>query len=110
MAKAKAKYQHQLDSYIDARPRGQEPTRDTSAGRKKPATRETAAFHLPPELLDQARNTVVALAGPPEHLTMSKLVMGALTRELARLEKRHNKGRPFPKRAEKVRTGRPLAG
>lgn len=89
-----------VDSWIDARPRG-------GRQRETPKTK-TAAFYLPVELLDRARNAVVALSGPPELLTMSRLVVSALERELARLEKKHRDGRPFPARRQEPRTGRPL--
>jgi hypothetical protein len=68
-----------------------------------------ATFHLPAELLEEMRNTVVALSGPPHRLTMSKLAANALRRELDRL-RRESGGprRAFGQRAEEVTRGRPV--
>lgn len=41
-------------------------------------------------------------------MTLAGLVEGALTRELARLEKKHNDGDPFPKADAPLRQGRPI--
>jgi len=60
-------------------------------------------------LLEEMRNTVVALSGPPHRLTMSKLAAAALQRELGRL--RRESGGPkkaFAQRAEEVTKGRPV--
>jgi hypothetical protein len=76
--------------------------------RAAPLGRRTvsAGFNLPVAVLERARDAVVFLS--PLGLTMSGLVSQALQRELARLEKQHNRGRPFPKRTAAVRTGRPM--
>jgi hypothetical protein len=68
-----------------------------------------ATFHVPAELLDEMRNAVVALSGPPHRLTMSKLAVNALRRELDRL--RRERGGPkkaFGQRTEEVTRGRPI--
>jgi hypothetical protein len=49
----------------------------------------SATFHLPEDLMNEARNTVVALSRPPHRLTLAKLAENALRNELERL-----KGRP----------------
>lgn len=67
-----------------------------------------ATFHLPAELVDECRNAVVWLAGPPARLTMARLAEEALRRELDRLRKQHTKGKPFPKRSDDLRGGRPI--
>lgn len=69
-----------------------------------------ATFHLPADLLNEMRNTVVALAGPPHRLTMSKLAENALRRELERLrgERGGTKGKPYSQRAGEVTRGRPI--
>lgn len=67
-----------------------------------------ATFHLPLELVDEARNAVSALAGPPLHLTLAELAERALRAELARLRKQFNGGEPFPKRSAPIRSGRPI--
>ena len=70
-----------------------------------------ATFHLPADLLDQVRDTVVALSGPPAQLTMSKFAEHALRRELERLQNERGgseRGKPFSGRHGPVRRGRPL--
>jgi len=71
-----------------------------------------ATFHLPEELLNEARNTVVALSGPPHRLTLAKLAENAIRNEIARLKGERmgrHRGREFPQRTEEVRTGRPIS-
>lgn len=65
--------------------------------------------HLPRDLIEEARNAVVALSGPPEHLSLAALVGRALQVELAKLKRKHNGGEPFPVRAAPLRQGRPIA-
>jgi hypothetical protein len=73
--------------------------------------RSRATFYLPPDLLNELRNTVVALSGPPHRLTMSRLAQIAFRREIERL--RHDRtgrerGKPFGQRAAEVTRGRPI--
>lgn len=80
---------------------------EDAVGRRK----VRATFNLPDELLEEARDTVVALAGPPYHLTLAKLVEQALRAELDRLRSERSgrlKHRQFPARSEPVRAGRPI--
>jgi hypothetical protein len=80
------------------------PDRDRSA-------KVRATFQLPEELLNEARNTVVALSGPPHRLTMAKLAENALRSELERLKGSRDgrqRGKDFPQRTDDVRTGRPI--
>ena len=63
-------------------------------------------FILDAGLLERARNAASFLAGSPEFLTLGGLVDAALARELARLEKKHNRGKPFPKRPRPLQGGR----
>ena len=70
-----------------------------------------ATFHLPEDLMNEARNTVVALSGPPYRLTLAKLAENALRSELERLKRTREgrlRGRDFPQRTDEVRTGRPI--
>lgn len=60
--------------------------------------RRRATFHVSDEVLNQARNTVFWLSGPPVRLTLGRLVERALIEYLKRLEKKHNKGKPFEQR------------
>jgi hypothetical protein len=68
-----------------------------------------ATLYLPSDILDEARNAVVFLAGPPARLTLTKLAESALRAELERLKERYNDGNEFPARDEELRGGRPIA-
>jgi hypothetical protein len=74
---------------------------------KSPKVRAT--LYLPYELLDEARDATVHLAGYPVRLTLTKFVEDAFRAELARLKVRYNAGRDFPPRAEDLKGGRPIA-
>lgn len=67
-----------------------------------------ATFHLPKDLLEEARDAVVALSGPPVRLTLADLAENALRREVERLKKAHNKGRGFAARSGDLKGGRPI--
>jgi|SRR5579864_1302158 len=67
-----------------------------------------ATFHLSAELLDELRDVVVALSGPPDRLTLSDLAEGALRREVDRLKRVHMKGKTFAKRGSELKGGRPI--
>jgi hypothetical protein len=60
------------------------------------------------ELLERARNAAFALSGPPEVLTLTRLLNDAMRREVERLERRHKSGRAFPPRPGALRPGRRL--
>lgn len=68
-----------------------------------------ATLYLPSDVLDEARNAAVYLAGYPVRLTLTQLAEDALRRELTRLKLMHNHGRDFPPRDEDLRGGRPIA-
>lgn len=68
-----------------------------------------ATLYLSEELLNEARNAVVHLAGYPAHLTLTKLAEQALRAELARLKEQFHQGRAFPQRASELKGGRPIA-
>lgn len=68
-----------------------------------------ATLYLPQNLLDEARNAAVFLAGPPARLTLTKLAENALRAELQRLKDQYNAGEEFPVRDEDLRGGRPIA-
>lgn len=70
--------------------------------------RNRATFVIADELVNEARSAVLALSGPPLHLTLSALVETALRRELDRLSKAHNHGNPWPAPTRKLIGGRPL--
>lgn len=68
-----------------------------------------ATIYLTEDILDEARNAAVHLAGYPARLTLTKLAELALRRELDRLKVLYNDGRDFPPRDEDLRGGRPIA-
>lgn len=68
-----------------------------------------ATLYLSADVLNQARNAAVYLAGYPERLTLTKLAETALRNELGRLKHRYNAGQDFPERDEDLRGGRPIA-
>lgn len=57
-------------------------------------------------LLDEVRDCVVALSGPPHGLTMDEFAEEAYRREIERLKRAHQGGQPFEKRAYNPRPGR----
>jgi hypothetical protein len=67
-----------------------------------------ATFHISAELLDELRDVVVALSGPPDRLTLSDLAEGALRREVDRLKRVHMRGKTFAKRSQELKGGRPI--
>lgn len=78
----------------------------------RPRTQEPkvrATLYLPADVLNQARNAAVHLAGYPERLTLTKLAETALRNELEKLKLRYNGGQDFPERSEDLRGGRPIA-
>ncbi len=68
-----------------------------------------ATLYLPEELLNQARDAVVSLAGYPTRLTLTQFAEDAFRAELERLKEAHNGGEAFPNRAEELKGGRPIA-
>jgi hypothetical protein len=68
-----------------------------------------ATLYLSAEVLNEARNAAVFLAGYPVRLTLTKLAEDALRKELRRLQDQYNGGREFPHRGEELRGGRPIA-
>ncbi len=68
-----------------------------------------ATLYLPSDVLEEARDAAVHLAGYPVRLTLTKLAESALRRELRRLKELHNHGKDFPHREEDLKGGRPIA-
>lgn len=68
-----------------------------------------ATLYVSAELLNEARNAAVYLAGYPARMTLTKLVERALSEELARLKAQYHDGSDFPQRHEDLRGGRPIA-
>lgn len=75
------------------------------------AEKARATFHISKVLMDEIRDTVVALSGPPERMTLASFAEGAFARELERLRELRpgtERGESFPRRDAPVRTGRPI--
>jgi hypothetical protein len=68
-----------------------------------------ATLYLPQDILDEARDATVHLAGNPARLTLTKLAENAFRAELRRLKQLYNGGCDFPPRNEDLRGGRPIA-
>ena len=77
--------------------------------RPSPAPKVRATFYVAPDVLEEARDTTVYLAGYPVRLTLTQLVENALRAELKRLRDQHHAGQRFPKRAAELKGGRPIA-
>lgn len=82
--------------------------RASTPAKPAPGRAVRVTFHVEAELVDEARNAVVALAGHPVRLTLARLVNAALRRELARLQREHHNGKPWPRRAGELIGGRPI--
>lgn len=68
-----------------------------------------ATLYLSADVLDEARNAAVHLAGFPARLTLAKLADNALRAELKRLKDLYNQGQNFPPRDSDLQGGRPIA-
>ena len=68
-----------------------------------------ANIYMPADVLEDARDGAVHLAGYPARLTLTKLAENALRAELRRLKMLYNNGQDFPHRDEDLRGGRPIA-
>ncbi len=68
-----------------------------------------ATLYLSAELLNEARNAAVFLAGYPVRLTLTKLAEEALRERIDELKRQHNGGQEFPQRDDDLRGGRPIA-
>lgn len=71
---------------------------------KRRRTRVRTTVNLPEELIEEARDAAYCL---PNRLTVSGIVEAGLRAELDRLRRREHGGKPFPKRAGDLKTGRP---
>ena len=60
-------------------------------------------------LLEEVRDCVVALSGPPHGMTMDQFAEEAYRRELDRLKRKHAAAKEFPRRPYNPRPGRRVA-
>lgn len=78
-------------------------------GRGNSGPKVRASLYLSADVLDEARNAAVYLAGYPARLTLTSLVDNAVRAELQRLKDRYLDGKDFPSRQEDLKGGRPIA-
>jgi hypothetical protein len=71
-------------------------------------TRTHTTLHLPESLINEVRDAVVHLSGPPERMTLARFAEDAFQAELARLKDKHTGGKRFPRRRGELRPGRPI--
>ncbi len=76
---------------------------------RHPPPKVRATLYLSADVLNEARNAAVYLAGYPARMTLTKLAEDALRHELERLKHQFNAGQDFPDRTEDLRGGRPIA-
>ena len=103
-----------FEAVLPAQPTAKAPARPAPTPRAKSAPvpvddgpKERVTSYLRPALARRLRNTVGALSGPPEHLTVAEVLARALEAELTRLERKHNGGEPFATAERPLRVGRP---
>ena len=75
----------------------------------RPTGKKPLTVTLPVEMIDELRDCVVSLSGPPHRLTIAGVVESGLRRELARWRRKVRRGKPFPKRRHSPRVGRPIS-
>ena len=98
-----------VDDWIPAE-RPVKRTETTEQANRTPPPRQSkvrATFQLPANLLERARDAVVALAST-EQMTLAELVEQAIEHEIERLQREHNRGEAFPRRRRPLRSGRPI--
>ncbi len=88
-----------------ANAQGSRPTSTRSSRSAPEGTQKTrATFHLPIDLLEEARDVVYWVPG----LTMANLTEEALRREIKRIKDARNNGENFPSRQGDLKRGRPV--
>ena len=97
-----------FDQGVVNRRKFQASTKAESKGKGTDSPKKRVSFHLTDALAERVRNAVYYLSGPPHRLTMASLAEAALVRELTRLEREGNAGKPFPKRGSELVGGRPI--
>src|SRR4051812_2833630 len=66
------------------------------------------SFNLPDELVQEARDAVAYLGGPPLYLTLAQLAEEGIRLRLEQLKREHNRGKPFPRFTGRIKIGRPM--
>ena len=84
--------------------RGRQVSREMSTK----TTQAQLSVKLPADLLEEIRDIVVALSGPPDRLTLAAFAEQALRNEASRFRKRYKQGNKFAARTAPLRAGRPI--
>ena len=93
-----------------SRPHGEEIAQERPSTLAPVATRKQKVnARISAALLDEVRDCVVALSGPPHGLTMDEFAEEAYRRELERLKRSHHAGQAFARRAYNPKPGRRIA-
>lgn len=93
-----------------SRPQGEEIAAERPSALAPVATRKQKVnARISAALLDEVRDCVVALSGPPHGLTMDEFAEEAYRRELERLKRSHQAGQPFARRPYNPKPGRRVA-
>jgi len=101
--KTNSKNKAALASYFD---KGTSKASSKGAEEARPPAKVRFTAHMPPDLIEEARDCVMHLAGPPEYLTLAGLAENALRREIDRLKRKHTGGEDFPPRPRELTRGR----
>ena len=83
---------------------GNMPSKQKPAGEAGRRIRHTVFVNA--AIFERCRNAAACLAGSPEFLSLAALLDNALEREVTRLERKHNGGKPFALRPVALRGGR----
>lgn len=93
-----------------SRPQGEEIAAEGPSTLAPVATRKQKVnARISAALLDEVRDCVVALSGPPYGLTMDEFAEEAYRRELERLKRSHHAGQSFARRSYNPKPGRRVA-
>jgi len=84
--------------------KSQGPQRNKQERLPKAPPKERLTVHVPVDLIDRVKNAVYWTPG----VTLAGLSEEGLIKAVQRLEKKHNDGKPFPKREAELKGGRPL--
>jgi len=79
--------------------------RATLPAREAPSTKAKLSVNLPSDLIEEVRDAVDALGGPPYRLSMTAFAENALRAELERLKRAETEGEKFPSRTGPLKPG-----
>lgn len=72
-------------------------------------TKRQVTFNLPVDVIQKMRAAAIHFSGPPHRLTLAAIAEDGIRRELQRITKIFNNGKPIPSYEEQaLRPGRPI--